>query len=349
MWALATSASAQPQWVGDMLYHSAVQRLEELEAKGNARQLIDIMQVQAWLLLAFYEFMRVDFRRGWMSAGRAFRLIQLMRLHELDLFDIALTISAVDWVDTEERRRTFWLAYSLDRYVSLSNGSPLTLSEQVMIRYTFEAQCRRSRTNNAQVAVRMPAPHVNFQSGQPVVTNFLSDVMLAQDTSIKDSFTEFIIIATICGRALSHRHQAMAWMISSDPMQDLWDRHQQVNAALAPRIAALVLNHPPVTAHTDPILLFTHAMAQTMVLYMYRLMGEVLPVPDETNQAMVDECARSFNVALVEVVGLTKTLSRMSCFKVRFDLHVLKHLVLIINHYRSILCVQFLFTYVLKT
>lgn len=148
MWALATSSSAQPQLVGDMLYHSAVQGLDELEAKGNSRQTIDIMQVQAWILLAFYEFMRVDFRRGWMSAGRAFRLIQLMRLNELDLLDTTLTIPSMDWVDTEERRRTFWLAYSLDRFVSLSNGSSLTLSEQVMIRYAFETQCRRSRTNN---------------------------------------------------------------------------------------------------------------------------------------------------------------------------------------------------------
>jgi hypothetical protein len=195
----------------------------------------------------------------------------------------------------------------------------------------------------------MPAPHKNFQCGQPVVTSFLSDVMLTQDTSLKDSFTEFVIMATICGRALSHRHQSMAWMIYSDPMQALWDRHQQIYAALAPRIAALSLNHPPVSAHTDPILLFAHAMAQTMVLYMYRLMSEVLPIPDEANQAMVDECARSFSVALVEVMSFTKTLSQMSCFKVRLDSQVLNHLMLIKNQLRSIRCVQFLSTYVLRT
>ena len=135
MWALATSSSAQPQAIGDTLYHNAVRRLEELDSKGKDRQLVHIMQVQAWLLLAFYEFMRVDFRRGWMSAGRAFRLIQLMRFHELDLFDIALTIPSIDWVDTEERRRTFWLAYSLDRFVCLSTRSPLTLSEEVILQY----------------------------------------------------------------------------------------------------------------------------------------------------------------------------------------------------------------------
>lgn len=96
MWALATSASAESQKAGDVLYHSAVQRLEQLEARGGAHQLSHVMQVQAWLLLAFYEFIRVDFRRGWMSAGRAFRLIQLMRLHECDIFDVAPTMPTMD-------------------------------------------------------------------------------------------------------------------------------------------------------------------------------------------------------------------------------------------------------------
>ena len=192
----------------------------------------------------------------------------------------------------------------------------------------------------------MPAPHANFQSGQPFVTNLLSDVMLSQDNSVKDGFTEFIIIATICGRALSHRQQSLAWMINSDSMQIFWDRHQQINADLAPRIAALALNHPPVTAHTSPILLFTHAMAQTMVLYMYRLLLEVLPVSDKGSQALLDESARSFNVALGEVLNLTKTLSQMSCFKVSLDWDLFAYAVLTTEHYRSILCVPSRYTFV---
>lgn len=296
MWTLATSASAQPQSVGEMLYNGARQRLEELEAKGDPHQLTDITQAQAWLLLAFYEFMRVDFRRGWMSAGRAFRRIQLMRLHEIDQSDTPPTSPTIDWVDTEERRRTFWLAYSFDRFISLSNGSPVTLSEQVN--------------------VRMPAPHVNFQSGEPIVMKFLSEVMLAQDTSIRDSFTEFIIMATVCGRALSHRQQSMTGRAYSDSMQTFWDRHQQINAAFAHQTIALSLNHPPVMTHADPILLFTHTMAATMTIYIYRLMVEVVPAADETHQAMVNECTRSFYGASVEITSLANTLSQMSCFKV---------------------------------
>ena len=90
----------------------------------------DIEQVQAWILLAIHEFMRMDYRRGWMSAGRAFRLIQLTRLYQIDV--MSFTPMQTDWIETEEKRRTFWMAYSLDRFVSIRNGWPLTLSEQVV-------------------------------------------------------------------------------------------------------------------------------------------------------------------------------------------------------------------------
>ena len=104
--------------------------LEILELKTIDIESIDIKQVQVSILLAIYEFMRSHYRRGWMSAGRAFRLIQLMRLHEIDAPDhISMQ---TNWIETEEKRRTFWMAYSLDRFISIRNGWPLTLCEQVV-------------------------------------------------------------------------------------------------------------------------------------------------------------------------------------------------------------------------
>ena len=130
MWSLAASVSAQFQDVRDYLYRDTRRTLDNLELKDTNVESIDIEQVQAYILLAIYEFMRSDYRRGWMSAGRAFRLIQLMRLHEIDV-PSCMPMQA-DWIETEEKRRTFWMAYSLDRFVSIQNGWPLTLSEQVV-------------------------------------------------------------------------------------------------------------------------------------------------------------------------------------------------------------------------
>lgn len=130
MWTLAASVSAQFENVGDSLYRDTQRMLEVVESKATNIESIDIEQVQACILLAIYDLMRTDYRRGWMTAGRAFRLVQLMRLYEIDVPNSMAT--QTDWIETEEKRRTFWMAYSLDRFISIRNGGPLTLSEQVV-------------------------------------------------------------------------------------------------------------------------------------------------------------------------------------------------------------------------
>ncbi|THY37213.1 hypothetical protein D6C98_10789, partial [Aureobasidium pullulans] len=67
------------------------------------------------ILVAMYEMKRVSFRKGWISAGRAIRLVLLMKLHELDMprgpFNQEIFAEAQKngntWIVTEERRRTF--------------------------------------------------------------------------------------------------------------------------------------------------------------------------------------------------------------------------------------------------
>jgi len=130
MWALAASVSAQFQTIGQSLYQDTRQALELLESRYSDIESIRIEQVQACILLAIYEFMRSDYCRGWMSAGRAFRLIQLMRLQEIDVPGCDHT--PTDWVEMEEKRRTFWVAYALDRFVSIRYGWLLTLTDQVV-------------------------------------------------------------------------------------------------------------------------------------------------------------------------------------------------------------------------
>ncbi|KAL1858152.1 hypothetical protein Daus18300_010033 [Diaporthe australafricana] len=134
MWTLAASTSpGQYQTMADYLYRYASQSLLSLEPWDSAgddwhqMQPSDFAQVQAQLLLASYEFKSVDFRRGWMRAGRAFRLIQLNWF--FDMLSTSSTLS--DWVEAEERRRTFWLAFCLDRTISLRNDAPCTFNEPV--------------------------------------------------------------------------------------------------------------------------------------------------------------------------------------------------------------------------
>ncbi|KAL8692798.1 MAG: hypothetical protein Q9218_002239 [Villophora microphyllina] len=92
--------------------------LEALDLCDNDTALVHIEQAQAWILVTFYELLRTNSGRASLSAGRVFRLVQLLRLHEIDYptdgtgqFD---PFVGADWVATEEKRRTFWVAYCLD-------------------------------------------------------------------------------------------------------------------------------------------------------------------------------------------------------------------------------------------
>jgi hypothetical protein len=141
MWTLAAALSAQSQSILPSLYRDTRQMLEAIDSKDTKLDCIEIEQAQAWILLATYELMRTTYRRGWMSAGYAFRLVQLMRLYEIDGptnsigNNVLSTSGQTDWIGMEEKRRTFWIAYTLDRFICLRNDWPLTLSEQVVSRF----------------------------------------------------------------------------------------------------------------------------------------------------------------------------------------------------------------------
>lgn len=110
--------------------------LEELELGENDMETVHLEQAQAWILVTFYEFLRTSYRRAWFSAGRVFRLVQLLKLHEVDSPQMRITQALMatreDNIIAEEKRRVFWVAYSLDRFISPLNGLPLTLTEEVV-------------------------------------------------------------------------------------------------------------------------------------------------------------------------------------------------------------------------
>ncbi len=131
MWTLGAAFSAQFQQLALALYDETRQMLDVLEVKGRETDITEIEHLQACLLLAIYEFMQSYDRRAWMRAGYAFRLVQLMRLFELDAPN-ASVLTPSEWINVEEKRRTFWVAFCLDRFLSIRNRWPLTLIEHLV-------------------------------------------------------------------------------------------------------------------------------------------------------------------------------------------------------------------------
>jgi hypothetical protein len=116
MWALAALQSSQYRYLQEQLYRSCTQMLTAICSSSAGHDPFDREQIQAWLLITIYELMRSFHRQAWMSVGRAFRLVQLLRLHELDSPAHAIVPSDEGFVEREEERRAFWLAYSLTTY-----------------------------------------------------------------------------------------------------------------------------------------------------------------------------------------------------------------------------------------
>ena len=128
------SLSAHFESMRETLYTETRQMLERLDLYENSMLDVDVEQAQAWILITCHEFLRTNYRRGWISSGRVFRLVQLLKLHELEnQSDVMVPETpGCSCTATEEKRSTFWVAYCLDRFVSVWNGWPLTFTEDVV-------------------------------------------------------------------------------------------------------------------------------------------------------------------------------------------------------------------------
>lgn len=133
MWAIAASVSDKYFNHQEIFYRRARKYAEADEMKGLGESYVTLGHTQCWILLASYEFKKMFFPRAWASCGRAARMAIMLGLHRLDGsgLDVKKTLSPPkDWTDREERRRTFWMAYCVDRYASIGTGWPMSLDER---------------------------------------------------------------------------------------------------------------------------------------------------------------------------------------------------------------------------
>ncbi|KAK3688668.1 fungal-specific transcription factor domain-containing protein [Podospora appendiculata] len=299
MWTLAMAQSSQFESFRDILYHETRQLLETLDAGENEMGIVHIEQVQAWLLIAFYDFARCSYRRGWVSAGRALRLVQLARLHEVDCPENK--VHEEDPVVVEERRRTFWVAYCLDRFISLNSHYSLTLVDEV-------------------ISTRLPSPELAFQGGHPLQGCFLSEAIASHDHSMLSPLAECAVLANISGRALAHsqssnneRGATISYGTPVPPM-DFWVRHDWLDGMLTKRLESLTRNYPVVSgAVTDPMLLFAFMLAQTTTISMCKIL-EGSGVIAQCEPAVFEHRKRATRAA-TDIARLAKAHEQIGYFK----------------------------------
>jgi hypothetical protein len=139
MWALAAATTDKYEALQDHFYQRARKYIQQDEMRGHGESMITLGHCQAWALICTYEFKQMYFPRAWVSAGRAVRLSQMMMLHRLDGtgLDVKQCLPPPkDWTEREERRRTFWGCFCIDRYASIGTGWPMTIEEKDVSPYS---------------------------------------------------------------------------------------------------------------------------------------------------------------------------------------------------------------------
>lgn len=133
MWASAAAITDRYKQYQDIFYRRARKYLENDEMRSAGQGIATIAHAQTWTLVGMYEFKMMFFPRAWMSVGRAARMVLMAGLNRLDgeVVEAKKCLPPPrDWVELEERRRTFWMVYCMDRYASLGTGWPMALDER---------------------------------------------------------------------------------------------------------------------------------------------------------------------------------------------------------------------------
>ncbi|ROW12013.1 hypothetical protein VPNG_05202 [Cytospora leucostoma] len=258
MWTLAVSQSSQFQLIRLDLYAETQRLLKDVEGASLGRHYVE--EVQARILVSLYELMSTDcdHQQGIVSARKAFHLIQLMRLNVIDdSVGSGLAERQSDWIDIESMRRTFWVAYTIDRTISAFEDSALTFFEH-------------------QILTRLPQADAALSSGRSTTMCYLTDILTEQNSerlseSMSSPFTASIVMATICGRALEHKHQSQVVVHYQDselPLSTLefFRRHQSLRLGFARHVKMLSAQITSMLDHLEPMLAFAAITAQTAVL-----------------------------------------------------------------------------------
>ncbi|OJK00180.1 hypothetical protein ASPACDRAFT_28643 [Aspergillus aculeatus ATCC 16872] len=318
MWTLAASFSGQLQHVASAFYHEARSRVDLQMLGDNVIDEIEIENLQACILLVMHESITSYDERGWLRAGYAFRLVQRMRLYEIDAPSSPRLAACEDWVVVEERRRMFWMAYCLDRFLSMRDGRPLTLIEHL-------------------ISTRLPAPEAEFQSGQRIDMELLSTAITSGGPRLTSPFAECIMTTTVCGRAVIHHYQTSLENTFTHDSSNFHDRHEWIHNTITQRINILSFNTPKFTENSDPMFLFTRILASTTALYLYHTLSltssdlisedDMSPFPDYGHAALLEA---------QEMVHLANILNKVNSFKIHPFTHIpLSLCVDICNTYRD--------------
>jgi hypothetical protein len=125
-----------------LCYQSARQYLELAERQEDGTSFLNLESLQALLLILRYELNEAKcIERAWMTHGRAMTLAKLLHMDTIDASQVPIGEGSVyvphetqpSLAEMDERRRTFWVAFGFDFFISaLTNSMPTFQTSEVL-------------------------------------------------------------------------------------------------------------------------------------------------------------------------------------------------------------------------
>ena len=226
IWLTGVTCSSEPRHreLKDTLYSRVTAILEQNARQTNASSAsFRIGELQALCLVAIFEFMQTMFSQAWATVGRAARLAIFLNLYSLDSAKPPVKVSIPgprDFIDLEERRRTLWATYQVDRLASVGTGWPFSLQD-------------------ADIVTRLPTSNEDFALGieskgqwlhkQDFSTDIRSEEMGDGNSISEDVPSEFGFMGRVLalhGKITIHSHRLQT-------IEEFVKNHKELETILA--------------------------------------------------------------------------------------------------------------------
>ncbi|KAH6615367.1 binuclear zinc transcription factor [Boeremia exigua] len=294
MWTMAASVTDKYLELQEHFYHRARKYAQLDEMRGHGESTITVAHCQAWTLLGSYEFKNLYFPRAWLSSGRASRLALMMQLHRLDGagLDVKQCLPPPkDWTEREERRRTFWMCFAVDRYASIGTGWPMTIDER-------------------DVLTNLPASDDAFDRSKPMATGSLDQACNPMGATKLESMGGIVLTAAMFGRNLLHLHRPTAEDNDSDLNGAFWTRHRQLEQILLQTSLHLPDHMRLPGGRDDPNVVFTNMCIHTSTICLHQasiFKADKYQLPASVGNESKVRCV----TAAAEIASIMRTISHM--------------------------------------
>lgn len=205
-----------------------------------------------------------------------------------------------DWTEREERRRTFWMAFCEDRYVSIGTGWPMTIDER-------------------DIMTNLPASEEAFDMSRPEQTQSLHDATTPSGAAKMSSFGAVVLMASLLGRNLIHLHRPDADDLDHDINGPFWKRHRHMDNIILNTSLCLPNNLKLPAGMSNPNVVFTNMSIHTSTICLHQsaiFKAEKNKLPASVGAESKIRCITAAN----EIASIMRTVSHMDLASVSSDL-----------------------------